>query len=246
MNDPILQLKDLVIGYPSRVLSSPINLSLPAGANLGIIGENGSGKSTLVKTLMGLTVPLSGSYRWKKVRLGYVPQENRMDTLIPLNVEDLLKMGIFEDLPRWRRRNAAVSSRIDAILEEMEIGRMKTSLVQDLSSGERQRALIARAWINRPEALILDEPFSFLDYLFKEKFWKRLAAWQQDHEFSIVLIDHDLNRIINEVEWLIVLGPKGTVFGPAADVLHAEVLSQAYGAPLHVHQENGHLQVHFL
>ena len=132
------------------------------------------------------------------------------------------------------------------ILEEMEIARLKPALIQDLSSGERQRALIARAWISRPNALILDEPFNFLDYLFKEKFWKRLAVWQQDHEFSVILIDHDLNRIINEVQWLVVLGPKGTVFGPAAEVLQAEVLSRAYGAPLHVHQENGHLQVHFL
>jgi ABC-type Mn2+/Zn2+ transport system ATPase subunit len=237
----------LVVGYGKRPLSSPLTLSLPAGDNLGIIGGNGTGKTTLVKTLLGLIPAMAGSCSWKKgLQIGYVPQESQVDTLVPLTVEDLLKMGIMGVLPRFRQRNARTKAAVGRVLEEMEIPHLAPSLVRELSSGERQRALLGRAWISRPQALVLDEPFNFLDYFFKEKFWKQLSQWRRDHDFSMILIDHDLNRIINEVQWLVVLGPHETLCGSAAEVVRADVLSRAYGAPLHVHQEDGHLQVHFL
>jgi len=247
MAETLLNISSLVIGYPDRILSSPIHLELPRGANLGIIGGNGTGKSTLIKTLMGLIVPLSGSYRWSdESRLGYVPQESQVDTLVPLTVEDLLKMGLYPELPRFRARTGAMDARIDDALAEMGIEHLLATVIRNLSSGERQRALIARAWISRPSVLVMDEPFNFLDYPFKEKLWKKFEAWQLDQALSVILIDHDLNRIVNQVQFLIVLGPQGTAFGPTRDVLQPAILSEIYGAPVHVHQENGSLQVHIL
>lgn len=247
MTSPILQLQGLVAGYPERPLTSPLSLDLPAGSRLGIIGGNGSGKSTLMRTLLGLIPPLQGRLTWSDgVSLGYVPQENQVDLLFPLSVYDLLKMGMVERLPRFRRSSRALDQNLGQVLEEMEISGLKDALLRDLSGGEKQRALIGRAWASRPQVLLMDEPFNSLDYRFKEKLWGIFKDWQERNALTLILIDHDLNRLINQVDRLIVLGRDGALCGTTEDILKEETLSQAYGAPLHVHRENDLLQVHFL
>ena len=247
MNPPVLQIKGLVAGYPGRPLTSSLSLTVPAGARLGIIGGNGSGKTTLMRTLLGLNQPLQGQVVWDQgISLGYVPQENQVDMLFPLTVFDLLKMGSFGNLPRLRRDSKDLSRELDQILEEMDILPLKNTLLRDLSGGEKQRALIGRAWVSRPQALLMDEPFNSIDYRFKEKLWKIFGAWRERHDLTLILIDHDLNRLINQVDFLIVLGPSGNLCGPIAEILQPNILTQAYGAPLHVHRENDLLQVHFL
>lgn len=243
----LLTLNRLVVGYSGRGLSSPLNLEVSAGTSLGIIGGNGTGKTTLVKTLMGLIPPLEGEVFWKQgTRFGYVPQENQVDMLFPLRILDLLKMGMVGKLPRFRNSSPSLKEAIHSILAEMEISSLKHSLVRDVSGGERQRSLIARAWVSKPDVLIMDEPFNSLDYLFKEKLWRIFANWKENHPLTLVMIDHDLNRIINQVDQVIVLGSHGTVCGSTREVITPENLTKAYGAPLHVHHENGNLQVHFL
>jgi len=247
MQNLALQLQDLVVGYPGRVLTSPLSLQLPVGSRLGIIGGNGSGKTTLLKTLMGIQSPLQGSYQWKPgSQFGYVPQESHVDPLFPLSVSDLLKMGMLKGLSRFRKTSPSYRKAALSMLEEMEIPEREEALVRDLSGGERQRALIARAWINKPQVLVMDEPFAAIDHRFKEKLWGIFSSWQRDHELTLLIIDHDLNRVINQVDWLIVLGHRGTAVGPVEEILKPETLSHAYGAPLHVHRENGQFQVHFL
>ncbi|HCU23543.1 MAG TPA: hypothetical protein DF383_00890 [Deltaproteobacteria bacterium] len=244
---PLLELKNLVSGFPGRPLTTPLTLQVAAGSRLGIIGGNGSGKTTLVKTLLGLRPPLSGTVFWKKgIRFSYVPQENQVDMLFPLTISDLLKMGMVGGLSRWRRFSPRVRQALQSVLKEMELTPLAEVLLRDLSGGERQRALIGRAWISRPQTLLMDEPFNSLDYRFKEKLWRILKEWQMHHDLTLLLIDHDLNRVINQVDHLIVLGSEKTLGGPTAEILQPETLSQAYGAPLHVHRENGHFQVHFL
>lgn len=247
MSEAILQMRDLVVGYPGRPLHEPLNLELPAGARLGIIGGNGSGKSTLMKTLMGLQKPYRGAFQWRESSsFGYVPQENQVDLLFPMSVGDLLNMGMLEDLPRWRRGNAKSEAKLVDILAQMEISPLRETLLRELSGGERQRSLIGRAWINKPSVLLMDEPFSSLDYRFKEKLWKIFGEWRSSHALTLILIDHDLNRVLNQVDYLAVLGPEGSLCGSVSEVVQAEPLSRAYGAPLHVHRENGLFQVHFL
>jgi ABC-type Mn/Zn transport systems, ATPase component len=247
MTSPLLQIHQLVVGFPDRRLSSPISLNIPSGARLGIIGGNGTGKTTLMKTLMGLLPPIRGQVKWRPgARLGYVPQENQVNMLFPIRVFDLLKMGLFPQLPRLRKTNRRLTEASHEILSEMEIAHLAKSLVRDLSGGERQRALIARAWISKPDVLVMDEPFNSLDHAFKAKLDKIFSAWQARHELAVIMIDHDLNRIINQVDYLIVLGARGTLYGPTREVLTPQNLSETYGAPLHVHEEDGCLQVHFL
>ncbi len=144
-HDVLLSLRDLVVGYPGRALSSPMSLQIPPGARVGVIGANGSGKTTFIKTLLGLVPPLEGSCSWREgTTFGYVPQENQIDPLFPLTIEDLLKMGMTERLPRWRASDGDFEEAATRMLAELGMTSGRDQLVRELSGGQRQRALIAR------------------------------------------------------------------------------------------------------
>ncbi len=247
MNESLLTLDQLVIGYPERNLSSPLSLEIPTGVGVGIIGANGSGKSTLVKTLAGLIPPVSGHYQWNPQTLfGYVPQEDQISPLFPLTVRDLLKMGRQGSLSRFKFSSRNFEDAATEVLDEMKIGSLKNSLFRELSRGQRQRVMIARALIGNPSALLLDEPYSTLDDSFRKELWELFSTWKKKRGFSFVIIEHDLNRVINQVDWVILLGPKETLCGPRSTVITQEALSRAYGAKLHLHEENDEIQIHFL
>jgi len=247
VESPLLALDDLVVGYPGRPLSSPLALKIPTGARVGIIGSNGSGKSTLIKTLLGLVKVLGGSFQWQeKLVFGYVPQEDPVNPIFPITVHDLLKMGAMKKLTRLRFSSPDFETLAIKILGDMSILDLKDRLVRELSRGQRQRALIARALMAQPSVLILDEPYNALDFSFKEKLRQMFAQWQDNFNVSIFIIEHDLNRIINLIDWVILLGPGGTLCGPVTQVLTEESLSRTYGTKLHFHEENGEKQIHFL
>jgi ABC-type Mn2+/Zn2+ transport system ATPase subunit len=251
MTEPFLTLQGLVAGYPRRELTSPLKAEIPEGVRIGIIGANGSGKSTLVKTLLGLVPPQAGRYAWRTgTRFGYVPQETQIDPLYPLTVEDLLKMGLTESLPRFFSSSAGFEREAEAVLKELEIVALRRTLVRELSGGERQRALIARAMIGRPDVLVMDEPYSFLDYLFHKRLREKFQDWRASRSFSVLLVEHDLNLVLNQLDrsrdWLIVLGREKTLCGPISEVLSEAALGEAYGTRVHLHEENGETQVHLL
>jgi len=115
------------------------------------------------------------------------------------------------------------------------------------SGGQRQRALIARALISHPNVLILDEPFNSLDYLFKQKLWNILESLREREGLSILLIEHDLNRIVNQIDWVILLGIGRTLFGPARDILSESNLSDTFQTPARILREaHDQIQIRFL
>ncbi len=247
MVETLLKLQDLVVGYPGRVLSSPMSLEIPDSARVGVIGANGSGKTTFIKTLLGLIPPLSGVCSWRpNTSFGYVPQENQIDPLFPLTVNDLLKMGATESLPRFRSTGRAFEEAAVRTLSELGITEGRGTLVRELSGGQRQRALIARALISRPQVVLMDEPFSFLDYVFHHQQRQLFEEWQSKFAYSLFLVEHDLNLVANQVDWIILLGRNKTLCGKSSEVLTQEALSEAYGSKLHIHKEKGEIQIHFL
>ncbi len=241
----LLQLKNLTIGYSGLKLIAPFSLTLPQRVRVGIIGGNGSGKSTFVKTILGVIPALAGSYQWDPaIRFGYVPQEHQIDKLFPLTVNDVLKMGVMPS--RWKFSTKGFEAKAEKILEILDLLSLRKKLLRELSGGQRQRALIARALIDEPDVLVMDEPHNSLDHQFREKIWKILENYQRERSFSWMVIDHDLNRIINQIDWLCLLGMGRAFCGPVEKILNEPTLSEAYGEPVHVHEENGRFQIHFL
>jgi ABC-type Mn2+/Zn2+ transport system ATPase subunit len=238
MNLPVLKIQDLIIGYPGRALSTSLQLQLEEGETLGILGTNGSGKSTLLRTLLGLNAPLSGGYYWQTgVRFGFVPQENKIDPLFPLTVRDVLRMGA---------RSGSTRLQLQEILSDLEMNSMEHRLFRKLSGGLKQRVLLGRALLGQPDVLLLDEPFNNLDYGFRLKLVNRFQEWKKNKRLSLLLIEHDINRILHQVDKMILLGPHRSFAGGTPDLVKKEILEAAYEVPLHVHDEDGKLQIHFL
>lgn len=244
----LLTLEKLRIGYGDRALTAPMSCSIPGGARVGVIGSNGSGKSTFVKTILGLTPALSGKLVWRDgADFGYVPQESELNHLFPLTVNDLLKMGMHGSVSRLRGSSPEFERKSAETLALMEISGLQNRLVRELSGGQRQRALIARALVARPNVLILDEPFNSLDHVFKQKLWEILSDLRRREGLSLILIEHDLNRIVNQIDWAFLLGPEKTLYGPIGEVLTEDGLSDAFRAPAKILKEpHGQIQVRFL
>lgn len=244
----LLSLNRFEIGYGDKPLTQPISCVIPVGARVGVIGANGSGKSTFIRTILGLVPPLAGECLWRdSPTFGYVPQESQLNFLFPMTVNDLLKMGMHGSLPRLSSSSEEFEKESSAALALMEIPGLQNRLVRELSGGQRQRALIARALIEHPNVLIFDEPFNSLDYLFKQKLWAILAGLRQKEGLSLILIEHELNRVVNQIDWVILLGPGKTLYGPIEDILTEANLGSAFETPARILKEaNEQIQVHFL
>ncbi len=240
----LLKAENLSIGYPHRRLYQNLNFEIPAQTRVGILGANGSGKSTFVKTLLGIIPPLAGHYHWgAKPTLSYVPQEQQMDLIFPLSVEESLKMGDLHSLSRWKDSTSAFKASSESVLELFELENLRHKLLRELSGGQRQRALIARALISHPDVLILDEPLNSLDSSFRQKIWNILDT---QSFLSWMMIDHDLNRILHHVDWLCLLDGRQIRCAPKAELMKEEILSEVFGEKVHLHEENGRHQIHFL
>ena len=164
----------LVIGHGGKRISEPLNLNLNAREILCVLGPNGSGKSTLFKTMMGLLPALSGELqvlnkpirRWSRRslarRVGYVPQAH--DSMFPFTVEEIVLMGRSAHLGPYSVPAAHDRNIAQQCLEQLNILKLRGKAYTEISGGERQLTLIARALAQQPAILIMDEPTASLDY----------------------------------------------------------------------------------
>ena len=160
----ILQTTELVCGYDAPLLG-PLDLSLDAGDFVLVEGPNGIGKSALVKTFVGLIEPLSGSYEWAvdDKRLRFVPQVRTLDPILPATVADVVATGSQQGSGLAGMRVSASESEIGDALERVEMAGHRRDLFRELSEGQKQLVLLARALLGDARALLLDEPTASMD-----------------------------------------------------------------------------------
>src|SRR5690554_4705106 len=157
----ILQLNQLEVGYQSTILG-PITLEVPAASFVLIEGPNGIGKSTLLKTLIGLARPRAGTCAWQvdASRLRFVPQTRTLDVLLPATVKDVMETG-FQRGGGWASfRSRPDPDQIRRALESVGMSGLKKHLFRELSEGQKQLILLARALLADPAVILLDEPRS--------------------------------------------------------------------------------------
>ena len=157
MSSALIQARGASLGYAKLRVLTGIDLAIGAGEFLGILGPNGAGKTTLFRGLLGLIPPLAGSIERGPTRVGYVPQQERLDPAWPLSVREIVTMGLRHRLKHRDHAEALAS------LERVGLADRAHSTFAALSGGQRQRVLIARALMGAPEILCLDEPTSGVD-----------------------------------------------------------------------------------
>lgn len=177
-----------------RVLHS-VDLAIEAGEIVTIVGPNGSGKTTLLKALIGALPAAEGAVaRQPGLRLGYVPQTLAVDRTLPITVARFL------NLPTRRARDA-----ITAAMETAGVPGLERRQLSDLSGGQFQRVLLARAVLERPHLLVLDEPTQGLDQAGSAAFYQQIEALRAELGCAVLMVSHDLHVVMSASDRVICL-----------------------------------------
>ncbi len=186
MNNPVVSVSDLSVYLDGRLILEDVNVEISAGEIVTIVGPNGSGKSTFLRTLIGATPLASGTVvRPPKLRVGYVPQKLALDAALPMTVQRFL------GLPKRIGETDAINA-----LELAGVPDLRHRQMTDLSGGQFQRVLLARALLERPQLLLLDEATQGLDQPGAAAFYQRIEQVRQELGCAIVMVSHDLHVVM--------------------------------------------------
>lgn len=201
MNDSVINIVDLEIGYGKR-LCKPINQTAYTGDCICIAGKNGTGKSTLLKTLSGIIKPLSGNIFYKNNNLNNInlKTKSKFISLVPsklsyssnLKVYDLIAIGRTPYTNIFDRLNKNDLEIIDFSINLFGLKDLESKSLYEISDGERQKAMICRAFVQNTPVIFLDEPTAFLDYPSKVELFKQLKYLCEAQGKTILFSSHDL------------------------------------------------------
>ena len=154
--EKLISVRNLNFKYNKEIILSDINFDIIKGENVAILGRNGGGKSTLIKVMLGFLKKNSGSVEFfiNKNKIGYLPQIREFDASFPINIFDLVISGLASRKNLFRRFNKEEKEKTEALLKEFGIDNLKNKLISEVSGGQLQRALIARALISSPDIIL--------------------------------------------------------------------------------------------
>ncbi|CAL4042781.1 Zinc import ATP-binding protein ZnuC [Buchnera aphidicola (Phyllaphis fagi)] len=191
----LITLKNIFMDLCHRNILSNISLSLIPKNILTIIGPNGAGKSTLIKIILGLLKPTKGSIiQCNNLKIGYVPQQLNFDTTFPISVYRFLNLFV-----------ESKKNNILSLLKRVNAEHLKDFQLNKLSGGEMQRMLLARALLNSPQILILDEPTQGIDISGQVILYKLINQLKNEFSCSILIVSHDLNLVMAQTDEVICL-----------------------------------------
>lgn len=186
MSAPLIDVRDLSIRLGGTTVLSGVNVTIEPGEIITVVGPNGSGKSSFLRTLIGAVGPASGTITTKPgLKIGYVPQKLAIDRSLPLSVERFL--GLPRRIPRAQAR---------AALEQAGVPDLGRRQIGDLSGGQLQRVLLARALLEGPDLLLLDEATQGLDQPGAAAFYRRIETVRQEMGCAVVMVSHDLHVVM--------------------------------------------------
>ena len=195
----LIEVNNLNFKYENNLILDNVSFNVTENENIGILGRNGGGKSTLIKILLGFLKPASGSIKYNidRKKIGYLPQIREFDATFPISVYDLVISGLTNRKNLFRRFDSLEKKAASDIMDEFGISELNDKLINEVSGGQLQRALIARALISNPELIILDEPESFLDKNFEAKLYNKLKTLKNS---TVIIISHELDEIYKHID----------------------------------------------
>jgi zinc transport system ATP-binding protein len=240
MSGAALTIRGLTAGYHGTEALREVTFSVNRGEYLGICGPNGSGKSTLVKVILGLLQPDKGevtllgepqaSFRnWR--RIGYLPQGLQFfNPHFPATVDEVIRLGRLAGKGFPKRFNREDTLAVERTMEWMGISHIRGSMIGELSGGLRQRVLLARALVNDPELLVLDEPTTALDPETRESFYKLIFEMNREKHATVLLVTHDTATIGKYASHLLYLDKTVMFCGNFDDFCNSSEMTGLFGA----------------
>jgi zinc transport system ATP-binding protein len=235
MPDSLVEVRDVTFGYGREVVLDHVSLTIEPRDFLAVIGPNGGGKTTLLKAILGLVHPWSGEVLFRlpsgsdpRGRLGYVPQFSTFDRDFPLRIDEMVLMGRLgrrSVLRPYSREDRAAAGRA---IERLGLAGVARSHASEVSGGQLQRALIARALVSEPEILFLDEPTASIDAESRETLRELLE--DLNRAIPIVVVTHDVTSLAPMVQRIACINRK--LFYHGGPELSLEVMEEVYGCPV--------------
>ncbi|QCI18859.1 zinc ABC transporter ATP-binding protein ZnuC [Buchnera aphidicola] len=199
----LVVLKNVYVNLSNRLILHDVSLSLNSNRIITLIGPNGAGKSTLIRVILGLIKPTSGVvFRTDGISVGYVPQKLYLNNLLPITVER------FMQLSRYKK-----TTNILKILTRVKAESLIYLSLQKLSGGEIQRVLLARALLNNPDLLVLDEPVQGVDVMGQLDLYNLIHCIRNELNCTILIVSHDLNFVMAHTDHVICLNKHICCFG---------------------------------
>jgi zinc/manganese transport system ATP-binding protein len=245
---PAVELESVTASYDGNRALEEISLRIEPGTLAAILGPSGAGKTTLLKIIVGLQSPSQGKVRVlglpptnarKKVR--YVPQLETINWNFPVTVEQVVGMGFLSNrrLP-WLSKDQR--NRISEILGRLGIADLQKRHILELSGGQQQRVFLARALIEDPDLLVLDEPTASTDVATRSDILGLLEDINKSG-ITVLLTTHDINLVANRVARIVLLNHTIVAHGEPRSVLISEALSATFGRPILTLEHDGQILV---
>ena len=239
-----LEVNHLTCGYGGRTVVKDVSFDLMDGDVCCILGQNGVGKSTLFKSILRLIPPLGGSVyldgsdigKWSRSRLAdaiaYVSQSHQ--AAFPSLVEDMVMLGRMNKIGAFGTPGKEDHAVVDRVLSDLEIASLREKPFSEISGGERQMVLIARALAQEAKILVLDEPTANLDYGNKVHVLKTLKSLAEGGICSIFTTHDPEQALLLDCKTLLITTGQQVIFGAAETVVTERNLMLAYNAPIRV------------
>lgn len=219
MPSPLIETEAVRLERNGRTILDDITLAVHEGEAITIVGPNGGGKTTLLRVLMGLEKPDRGRVRRRAgLRMGYVPQRVHVDPILPLTAWRFLTLG-------GNRRPEDVR----AALARVGMEDYAESQVSQLSGGELQRVVLARALLRRPQVLILDEPTQGVDVGGVAELYRLIAGIRRDQGCAVLMVSHDLHVVMGATDRVICLNRHVCCTGHPHDVSRDPAYHNLFG-----------------
>ena len=243
-NKILIDIDDVSFSYGYTPVLNRVSFPIRAGDFLALIGPNGSGKTTLLKVILGLLKPAQGVIRilgrpidefknWYKI--GYVPQKaTHIDPLFPVSVKEVVAMGLLSGKKDLKLSKRAESVQLEKALELVGLDDLKDWRVGQLSGGQQQRVFIARAIVNKPEILFLDEPTTGVDARTHDLFYEMLDDLNKKEGMTIVLVTHEIGIINKHVSQVACLNQNLVYHGTHSEFCQSEAFREMLSGGHHV------------
>lgn len=244
MRERIVDINNVTFSYGDNVVLENVNINIEKGDFVGIIGSNGSAKSTLLKLMVGLLKPDKGNIKlfekdikefrdYKKI--GYISQDVReFNTNFPATVEEIVGANLYSSLGFFKKTNELEREKINKALSIVDMKEYGHRLIGNLSGGQKQRVFIARALVNNPEIIFMDEPLVGVDLESQNVFYRLMENLNKNYNITLAMVSHDIGVISKKVNKIFCLGKGKVYIHDVDDKFSMKNLKHIYGEDMDI------------
>ncbi|TJX63305.1 ABC transporter ATP-binding protein [Soehngenia saccharolytica] len=217
----LIEASNLNVNYGDEKVLTDVSFTIYENDFIGLVGENGSGKTTLIKALLGIIPSTSGRIEYygskENMTIGYLPQVLVTGNIkFPALVNEIVGLGLLGNKKYPKRITKSDMYKIEDTLSKVGAADLKNKKIGDLSGGQQQKVLLARALVNNPKLLVLDEPTSALDPKAREEIFDIIDNLNKMGT-AILLVSHDIQSLMKRAKKMMLIDREILYFGPSTD-----------------------------